>query len=633
MIALGPDVLHDFERASQLEWIETNGLGGWAGSSVTFANTRRYHGMLVAALPGRTERTVLVSKLDETINGVDLATNRFPDTIHPRGFERLVSFRRGVFPVWEFVAGGVRLRKTVVAPHGENLTIILYEVLDCAAPFELRLTPFLAGRDYHSLIHCTDASLPFVHIDVPGATFNAKPDCWKEFDYDRERERGLDHLEDLFTPGSYSVTLKRGEVLPVAIGVEYADWDALGLIEDERSRREAVLGGGGGGGGGGSESPDPESSRTPTPHSLLPTLLLAADQFLIERDEKKTIIAGYHWFTDWGRDTMIALPGLCLATGRFDDAKQILRRWLAAASKGMIPNRFPDGTNEPEFNSVDAGLWLFIAVWRYREATNDDGFIHDEALPVLRDAINWLDRGTRFGIHVDLDGLLYAGANGVALTWMDAIVDGEAVTPRRGKPVEINALWYNALRIVAALSDDSELSDRAESVRESFESAFWNRQSQCCFDVVNPNDASVRPNQLFAIALPFPLFDDARAEEILRVCESQLLTPVGLRTLTPNDPRYRGRLIGDQHSRDTAYHQGTVWPWLLGAYIDALLRYRGDAGFSSARALIANLSTHLNEAALGTIGEIFDGDAPHAPRGCIAQAWSVGEVLRVMAKL
>ena len=238
----------------------------------------------------------------------------------------------------------------------------------------------------------------------------------------------------------------------------------------------------------------------------------------------------------------------------------------------MIPNRFPDGTNEPEFNSVDAGLWLFIAAWRYREATNDDAFIRDEALPVLREMINWLDRGTRFGIHVDLDGLLYAGANGVALTWMDAIVDGQAVTPRRGKPVEINALWYNALRIVAELSTDSGLRSRADDVRESFEASFWNRHAQCCFDVVNPNDASIRPNQLFAIALPFPLFDDTRAEEILGVCEAQLLTPVGLRTLSPADPRYRGRLAGDQHSRDTAYHQGTVWPWLLGAYVDALLR-------------------------------------------------------------
>jgi predicted glycogen debranching enzyme len=327
---------------------------------------------------------------------------------------------------------------------------------------------------------------------------------------------------------------------------------------------------------------------------------------------------------------MIALPGLCLASGRFDDAKQILRRWLAAASNGMIPNRFPDGTNEPEFNSVDAGLWLFIAVWRYRVATGDNDFVRDEALPVLRDAINWLDRGTRYNIHVDLDGLLYAGALGVALTWMDAIVDGEAVTPRRGKPVEINALWYNALRIVAALTGDAALAARADTVREAFEAAFWNRDAECCFDVVNPNDASIRPNQLFAIALPFPLFDDVRAEAILSVCESQLLTPVGLRTLAPSDPRYRGQLLGDQHSRDTAYHQGTVWPWLLGAYIDALLRHRGDEGRATARDLLANMEAHVADAGIGTISEIFDGDAPHTPRGCIAQAWSVGEVLRVL---
>jgi predicted glycogen debranching enzyme len=366
------------------------------------------------------------------------------------------------------------------------------------------------------------------------------------------------------------------------------------------------------------------------PHPT-PELILAADQFLIDRDRHtKTIIAGYHWFTDWGRDTMIALPGLCLATGRFSDAKQILRRWLAAASQGMIPNRFPDGTNEPEFNSVDAGLWLFIAIWRYREATGDEEFLCDEALPVLRDAIDWLVRGTRFNIHVDLDGLLYAGASGVALTWMDAIVDGEAVTPRSGKPVEINALWYNALRIVAELAGDAGLAARADAVRESFEAAFWNRESQCCFDVVNPNDASIRPNQIFAIALPFAMFDEARAEQIIRVCESKLLTPVGLRTLAPDDPRYRGQLIGDPRSRDTAYHQGTVWPWLFGPYIDALLRYRGDAGRDAASSLVANMASHLADAGVGTIGEIFDGDAPHTPRGCIAQAWSVGELLRVM---
>jgi predicted glycogen debranching enzyme len=611
MIAFGPDVLHDFERASGLEWLETNGLGGWASSSITFANTRRYNGMLVAALPGRTERTVLVAKFDETVGGVDLAANRFPGCIHPRGFEHLVSFRRDLFPVWEYVTGGVTLRKTIVAPHGRNVTIIVYEVIDCASPFELRLSPFLAGRDYHSLIHDSDAALPYVHINVPGATFEAKPDRWKNFVYDRERERGLDSEEDLFTPGAYVITLNRGDVLPVVLATEDREWNASAMIEEERKRRETLI--------------SPTDNRQP-----ITALTLAADQFLIDRDGKKTIIAGYHWFTDWGRDTMIALPGLCLATGRFDDAKQILRRWLAAASNGMIPNRFPDGTNEPEFNSVDAGLWLFIAIWRYREATGDDLFVREEALPVLREAINWLERGTRYNIHVDLDSLLYAGARGVALTWMDAIVDGEAVTPRRGKPVEINALWYNALRIVATLSGDAALASRADTVREAFETAFWNRDAQVCFDVVNPNDASIRPNQLFAIALPFPLFDDVRAEEILNVCESQLLTPVGLRTLAPSDPSYHGQLLGDQRARDTAYHQGTVWPWLLGPYIDALIRYRGDAGRETARGLIANMQAHLAEAGVGTISEIFDGDAPHAPRGCIAQAWSVGEVLRVL---
>src|SRR5216684_133630 len=612
MITFGPDVLLDFERASRLEWLETNGLGGWASSSITFANTRRYHGMLVAALPGRTERTVLVSKFDETVAGVDLAANRFPGCIHPRGFEHLLSFRRGLFPVWEYVTGGITLRKTIVAPHGRNVTIVLYEVVDCPAPFELRLSSFLAGRDYHSLLHGTDAAVPYVHINVPGATFEAKPDRWKNFVYDRERERGLDCEEDLFTPGSYVITLNRGDILPVVLATEDRKWDALAMIEEERQRREALI--------------STTVNRQPTTD-----FLLASDQFLIDRDDKKTIIAGYHWFTDWGRDTMIALPGLCLATGRFDDAKQILRRWLAAASNGMIPNRFPDGTNEPEFNSADAGLWLFIAIWRYREAAGDDAFVHEEALPVLREAINWLERGTRYNIHVDLDGLLYAGARGVALTWMDAIVDGEAVTPRRGKPVEINALWYNALRIVATLTGDAALASRADTVREAFETAFWNRDAQVCFDVVNPNDASIRPNQLFAIALPFPLFDDVRAEEVLGVCESQLLTPVGLRTLAPSDPCYLGQLLGDQHARDTAYHQGTVWPWLLGAYIDALIRVRGDAGRETARGLIANLQAHLTDAGVGTISEIFDGDAPHTPHGCIAQAWSVGEVLRVLA--
>src|SRR5947207_10883375 len=423
-----------YDGAAALEWIETNGLGGWASSTVCFANTRRYHGLLVAAT--ERERRVLVAKLDESIDGVSLATNRFPGAIHPRGFEYLVSFARKVFPVWEYEVGGVRLRKTVVAPRGENTTIVLYEVLAAPAPFELRLAPFLAGRDYHSLQH-RGGSVDHVNIDVPGSRFESATDWWLNFVYDREEERGLDALEDLWTPGVYVVTLKAGDVLPVVLATERRERDALAMIEAERARREALGG---------------ELER-------------AADQFLV----RDTIIAGYHWFTDWGRDTMIALPGLCLATGRFGDAHRILEHWSGAMSGGMIPNRFPDGTTAPAYNAIDATLWFFIAVWHYWKATGERAFVDS-----LRDAIAWMDRGTRFDIHVDADGLLYAGADGVALTWMDAIVDGRAVTPRRGKPVEVNALWANALQIVAELTTDHALMKRAAAVRSTFERAFWN---------------------------------------------------------------------------------------------------------------------------------------------------------------
>jgi predicted glycogen debranching enzyme len=626
MITLDVATLRNFERAAALEWIETNGVGGWASSTVCFANTRRYHGLLVAAT--ERERRVLVSKLDESVAGVALAANRFPGAIHPRGFEHLAAFRKEIFPVWEYDVGGVRLRKTVVAPRGENTTIVLYEVLAAPAPFELRLAPFLAGRDYHALLR-RGAEPPRVDavIDVPGARFEPAADWWTNFLYDREEERGLDALEDLWTPGVHVVTLKEGDVLPVVLATERRDRDALAIIAAERARREAL---------------------TTSGDDFVRDLTLAADQFIVgawrtgtlacppapDRQEclsstqtENTIIAGYHWFTDWGRDTMISLPGLCLATGRFDDAREILRRWARCASRGMIPNRFPDGTTEPAYNAVDATLWMFVAAWHYLQATGDRDFVLSVLAPVLREAIASFDRGTRFNIHVDADGLLYAGAGGVALTWMDAIVDGHVVTPRRGKPVEVNALWANALRIVAEICGDDVLASRAARVRDAFERAFWNEAAGCCFDVVG--DPSIRPNQVIALSLPFPLFDDARAESMLKVIDAKLLTPVGLRTLSPDDPRYRPHLIGPQRERDEAYHQGTVWPWLLGPYIAAALRVRGERGRAAAAELLSNMRAHLGEAGLGTISECFDGDPPHRPRGCIAQAWSVAEVLWV----
>ena len=591
MLTIAGESLRDFDRATFLEWIETNGLGGWASSSVPFVNTRRYHGMLITASRTQPERRVIVSKLDETINGVELGCNCYPGVVHPRGFELLTKFERGAFPVWEYAIGSLRLRKTVVCPRGENTTIIRYETNDAA---ELRLRPFLAGRDYHSLMRRHDGPQPDVKIIVPGATFEASANWFYNFEYPRERERGLDFVEDLFTPGSYVLRLSPDAPLEVVLTTEELP---RGSIEKERARRERF------------------AARGP--------FTLAADQFIIDRDhDDRGIIAGYHWFTEWGRDSMISLPGLCLATHRFSDAKRILRRWLRASKDGLIPNRFVEH-GDPEYNSADAGLWLFVAVWKFLQATSDHGFVRKEAIPRLIDAV------AAFNRQADADGLVHSGPQ---LTWMDARVDGVSITPREGKVVEINALWYNAQRIAAALFDDAALAKRAEQTRSAFRERFWNAEAGCCFDIIDPHDASIRPNQLFAISLPFPLLHGDRAESVLRVCEQKLLTPVGLRTLAPDDPRYRGRADGNMRERDSAYHQGTVWPWLLGPYITALARVRGEGGREEGRRMLANMEKHLLEAGVGTISEVFDGDPPHTPRGCIAQAWSVAEVLRVLAE-
>ena len=591
MLTIAAEALRNFERATSLEFLDTNGLGGWAGSSLCFANTRRYHGMLVTASRTRAERTVVVAKLDEAVNGVELSSNRYVGAVHPRGFELLKRFDRDIFPLWEYAIGDIRLRKTVGCPRGENTTIIRYEVV--GASVELRLRPFLAGRDSHHLMRRHDGAPPFVKIIVAGAKFEAAPDWYYNFEYERERERGLDCVEDLFTPGAYVVQLAPGAPLDVILTTEEKTRVSL---DKERARRERF--------------------------ALRGPLTLAADQFIVDReDDDRGIIAGYHWFAEWGRDTMISLPGLCLATHRFSDAKRILRRWLRAFNEGLIPNRFVEHA-QPDYNSIDAALWVFVAVWKYLEATRDHTFVREEALPQLLDAIAWFERGV-------FDGLLHSGPQ---MTWMDARVKGIATTPREGKAVEINALWYNALRIAAALSDDTNLTRRADSVREKFRERFWNARAGCCFDVIEPEDDSIRPNQIFAMSLPFPLLQGDRAESVLRVCESKLLTPVGLRTLSPDDPRYRGHIEGDQWARDSAYHQGTVWPWLLGPWVTAVTRVRGEAGREQARKLIDNMEAHLHEAGVGTISEVFDGDPPHAPRGCIAQAWSVAELLRVIAE-
>ena len=654
------DVCTDFPRSSTLEWLEANGLGGWASSTVSGAHTRRYHGLLVAATEPPVGRKVLLSRLDETVEvdgeSFDLGANRFPGAIHPRGFEHLAEFRQELFPSWEYEIGAARLKKTIAAVHletEESATLVLYEFCSPLPLGEglgvravrLTLRPFFAGRDFHSLVHENDSvrregsfeegtlryrsydGLPEVFLHVPGGDYAPSPDWWRRFEYDLERERGLDFEEDLFTPGAITVTLAPGARLGILISTAPPNGrDAWDLFDAERQRREKLLA--------------PLADSDP----LTRALALAADAFLVRRGAGlSTVIAGYPWFSDWGRDSMIALPGLCLATRRFDEAKGILRAFAQAESEGMLPNRFPDSGDEaPEYNTVDATLWFFVATWDYLEATGDGAFVRDELMPVFEDILAWHERGTRHGIRVEPDGLLHAGEPGVQLTWMDAKVGDWVVTPRTGLPVEIQALWANALAITAELSERfgkkdraADLRRRAEQVRERFSERFWNEEAGGLYDVVNDEgqDPSVRPNQIFALSLPFPLLEGDRAARLLSLVEGRLLTPRGLRTLSADDPRYRPIYVGGPLERDGAYHQGTVWPWLLGPYVTALVRVRGEEGRRQGRKILEEFAPHLAEAGLGTVSEIFDADPPHAPRGCPAQAWSVAELLRVAVEI
>jgi predicted glycogen debranching enzyme len=439
--------------------------------------------------------------------------------------------------------------------------------------------------------------------------------------------RGFDYTEDLFNPFVLHFHFRRRSRVGVIASTEPLDASRADEYRDaELQRRRRVVVG---------VSSENEFSRT---------LTRAADQFIVARGEHKTVIAGYPWFTDWGRDTMIALPGLALATGQIETAKSILLEYARYVDQGMLPNRFPDVSDEPEYNTVDATLWFFEAIRALLQTTNDFEFARSNFYDVLTEIIEWHVRGTRYNIHVEEDGLLAAGEEGVQLTWMDAKVGDWVVTPRRGKPVEIQALWYNALCVMARLANEfgdedaeSRHIEMASRARDSFNRQFWNDELGCLYDVVDgeSRDASIRPNQIFAISLHHTLLPLDKARLVVECVERELLTPYGLRSLAPSDPRYRGRYEGDAMSRDGAYHQGTVWAWLIGPFISAYLKAFGDDPRTPQRVAdwLSPFQQHLGEGGLNQISEIFDGDAPHTPRGCIAQAWSVGELLRVMNSL
>ena len=589
---------------------------------------------------------VLLSRLEERLivggRRHELGTNAYAGgVVHPRGFERAISFELDPLPTVTFEVDGGRFSRTVARVHGEPGTAIVY-VWGGPGLATLELRPLLAYRDHHALQHENAAvhrdvgragedlvlapydGCPPLHLRLTGAAWGDDA-CWyRGFEYARERERGLDFTEDLWSPGVLTVELRPGKPwgLLAWAGPIPDGQTAVGVVTSERTRLRKL--------GGGSED-------------LLGDLRRAADAFVVRRGESgRSIIAGYHWFADWGRDTMIALPGLCLTLQRNDAARTILAEFARHVDDGMIPNRFPDGGEPPEYNAVDASLWTVVAVHRTVEATGDHEFARARLKDTVAPILDGYRSGTRHGIRMTPDGLVTQGEPGVQLTWMDAKVGDWVVTPRRGYAVEIQALWYNALLIGADLARGAGETQRAAEwaalaakARESFLRAFWAESVGYLADVVAAGtpDLSLRPNQLYAIGLRHALLPRDKAVRVLEVVKRHLLTPVGLRTLAPSDPHYRGRYEGDPRSRDGAYHQGTVWPFLAGIYFDAVIRLHGEEGKAAAREWLAAFAPHLKEAGLGTVSEVFDGDPPHRPGGAIAQAWSVAEVLRVATRV
>lgn len=622
------------------EWLETDGLGGFASGTVGLLRTRRYHALLQPALQPPSQRTLLVSGLEVRVcvdgEWVALSAQEYDgEVIHPDGRNRIARFTHEPWPTWEFsLPGGARVIQEFFLPHEKPAIVCSWRLEGAAQPLTLEVRPLLAGRDPHAL-HVEN---PVFRFDLAGnveagggpawqpyenlpailarsnGTYQHDPQWYRRFLYKEERARGFEHHEDLGSPGILRFELGAAEAWLVLSqgGVDPEVAGGPELRQRELARRQALA----------------------TP------LERAADNYIVRRAEGKTIVAGYPWFGDWGRDTFISLRGLCLATGRLDDAVAILDAWSGFVSEGMLPNRFPDGGEEPEYNTVDAALWYVVAVYEYFAAAAAAGVV----IPLprqrrLRQAVKAIldgyTRGTRHGIRLDDDGLITCGAPGLQLTWMDARVGDWVVTPRRGKPVEIQALWLNALHL--AQQDQPRLRTLFERGLASFRSKFWNAETGFLFDVVDAEGQAgvhvetLRPNQLLAVGgLPLTLLEPTQARSVVDACEQQLLTPLGLRSLGPHEPGYAARYEGGPAERDGRYHQGTIWPWLIGPFVEAWLRVHPATAATRQQArerFLAPLQAHLLEAGLGHLSEIADAEAPHTPRGCPFQAWSLAALL------
>ena len=667
-IAIHPD--EGVDAFVSREWIVTNGLGGYASGTIAGIPTRRYHGFLVAALPNPLGRVMMLNHLEERITLSDGTSIVFGGVetsgtaLRIPGREHLAEFRlEGGLPVWRYAAGGLAIERRIVLPHRQNSCVIRYALVDGDGAATLELRPAVHFRSHDAPV--SDAlgeryamqaedgryvlraedPWPALQLRIEGDDHALALDGRRldELLYRVEEARGYAFSGALWTPGAFSARLSAGRPVTLVASTEAPEVlealtsDQAMHFEHERRRRLIAV------------------AAAPARAGVAAELVLAADQFLIEPtgrvaeevraramgDEVRTVIAGYHWFTDWGRDTMISLEGLTLVTGRWLEAGYILHTFARYVRDGLIPNMIPEGRAEGLYHTADATLWFFHAVERYVAVTGDRWTLH-LILPTLREIVAHHVRGTHFGIGVDpADGLLVQGAEGYQLTWMDAKCDGWVVTPRRGKAVEINALWYNALMLLARWEREErgdaearELTERARQARESFNRRFWYDEGGYLYDVVDGpegEDAKCRPNQLFAISLDHPVLEPSRWPAVLEVVRERLLTPVGLRSLAPGDPEYKATYHGDLRTRDAAYHQGTVWGWLIGPFIDAWLRAHPEDQ-AGARRFLEGFPERMSEFGVGSIAEIFDAEAPYTARGCIAQAWSIAEVLRCWVK-
>jgi predicted glycogen debranching enzyme len=657
-----PPAEADPARQVQREWLVTNGVGGYASGTVSGLVTRRYHGWLVAALPNPLGRTVMLTHLSEQLrmpdgHSVDLGAEETEARLELRGDPYLTEFSLiDGLPRWRYDIDGTVLEKRVVLAHRHNLVHLTYGLVAGNGEVLLEIRPSMHFRHYEAAVNFELARYSLLAIDdryeivgdpafpplrlrlhARDTAFTHRPRMISHVIHRAEQSRGYDARGDLWSPGYFQVRLQPGEEATLAAATE--PWEVLDahppdVVEAaEQARRSRLL------------------RHAPAPlRDDMPELVFAADQFIVEPvgreaaagDEVRSVIAGYHWFTDWGRDTMISLEGLCLLTGRHREAGSILRMFGHHVRDGLIPNLFPDGDSRGLYHTADATLWFFHAIARYEHHTGDRETLR-HLLPVLAEIIERHVAGTRFGIGADpADGLLRAGAPGLQLTWMDAKVDDWVVTPRRGKPVEINALWYQALCLLEEWSAKEgfdvgvDLADLRETVQDSFNRRFWYEHGWYLYDVVDGEDGgddpTLRPNQILAVSLPRVVLRPDRWAPVVETVRRHLLTPVGLRSLDPDHPDYKARYDGDLRARDGAYHQGTVWPWLLGPFLDAWLKTFPERG-DEARSMVSGLHEHLGQAGIGSVSEIFDAEDPFTPRGCIAQAWSVAELIRATAAI